>query len=215
MPSNMNIAGADFEMETFARYLQAREDGNIEEAQRILTEHPEIAEEAAAFLAIQARIPKPWRAEDPGGLRSLGDFDLLHELGRGGMGVVYRAVQKTLQRHVAVKVLRHLADAEEFVRFQREIKQLAALRHPNIVEIFYAGEVDGRPYYAMELLGGSLANKLSDGWLPTTRQAAELCRRLAETLQYAHDHGIVHRDLKPANILMSEGQGTSVTTRDF
>src|SRR5262245_20253861 len=126
-------------------------------------------------------------------------------LGQGGMGVVYKARQRALDRVVAVKMLPAgpFAGPPELGRFRRETAALASLRHPNIVQVYDAADVEGRPYFTMELIeGGSLAQKLS-GTPQPARQAAALLATLAEAVQVAHQGGIVHRDLKPANILLT------------
>jgi serine/threonine protein kinase len=193
--------------EAFAAFVQAQENGHAQVARQLLREHPGLAEEVAMFYALCARVPKPWdssvNAQDG---RTIGDFELLHELGRGGEGVVYKAKQKSLQRVVAVKMMRHerFSQDSDAERFRRDSTLLASLQHPNIVQIYFAGESETGPYFAMELMAdGSLKQKLADGWLPTPKQAAELVRVLAAGMQCAHAKGIVHRDLKPANILLS------------
>jgi serine/threonine protein kinase len=201
--------------EAFAAYLQAQENGDPQEAERILQEHPGLADEIAAFFAFRARVPKPWRGNgDALEGRRVGDLELLQELGRGGMGVVYKARDVRLNRVVAVKVMRQerFADAEDAERFRRDAELLASLHHPNIVQIYQAGEAESGPYFAMELVeGGSLAHKRAEGWLPTPLQAAELVRALAEAIQHAHNAGVVHRDLKPANVLLASNPSDPTT----
>lgn len=139
-----------------------------------------------------------------GRLRSLGDYDLLEEIARGGMGVVYRAWQRSLNRQVAVKMIRaeHLARPEEIRRFRREAAAAASLRHPHIVAIHEAGEFEGQHFYSMDFVEGrSLAEVLKEHAVPA-RQAAAYVRTIAEAIQYAHDQGVLHRDLKPSNILI-------------
>jgi serine/threonine-protein kinase len=126
-------------------------------------------------------------------------------LGRGGMGVVYRARQVRLNRTVALKMLLAGAYAgpQDLVRFQREAEAEAGLRHPHIVQVHDVGEHDGRPYFTMEFVGGgSLADKLH-GTPQPARQAAALVAPLAGAVQAAHQGGIVHRDLKPGNVLLT------------
>ncbi len=133
------------------------------------------------------------------------DYELLGELGRGGMGVVYRARQCSLNRLVAVKMLRGdvAVGPGDLSRFRAEAEAVARLQHPNIVQIHDLGEVDGRPYFSMELIaGGSLARRLGGQPLPP-RQAAQLAETLARAIHTAHRHGIIHRDLKPSNILLA------------
>jgi serine/threonine-protein kinase len=132
-------------------------------------------------------------------------YEVQEELGRGGMGVVYRAWDCRLNRPVALKMLLAGAYAlpRERERFRREAEAEARLRHPNIVQVYDFGSLDGRPYFIMEFVeGGSLAQKLAGAPLPA-RQAAGLVATLADAVQAAHDRGIVHRDLKPANVLVS------------
>jgi serine/threonine-protein kinase len=126
-------------------------------------------------------------------------------LGYGGVGVVYKAWHLRLHRPVAVKMLLAGAYAQprELERFVREAETVAALRHPNIVQVHEAGDVDGRPYFTMEFVeGGSLAQKMV-GTLQPARQAAALVAKVAEAVHMAHQRGIVHRDLKPGNILLT------------
>jgi serine/threonine protein kinase len=131
-------------------------------------------------------------------------YEILGELGRGGMGVVYRARQRGLGRLVALKVILDgpHASADLRARFRREANAVARLRHPNVVQIYEVGEHDGRPYYAMEYVeGGSLAARLA-GTPQNPRAAAELVQTLACAVHAAHAEGVVHRDLKPANVLL-------------
>jgi serine/threonine-protein kinase len=132
-------------------------------------------------------------------------YEILGELGRGGMGVVYKARQTALRRLVALKVIGAgaWAGSGEVARFRAEAQAVARLQHPNIVQIYEVGEHDGRPFFSLEYVdGGSLADKLDGTPLPA-RAAAELIRTLALAIHAAHERGIVHRDLKPANILLS------------
>ncbi len=133
-----------------------------------------------------------------------GDYELIAEVARGGMGVVYRARQVTLDRIVALKMILagRLADAEDVERFRTEAEAAARLQHPNIVAIFEIGEIDGQHFFSMEFIEGvSLAQKLAAGPLPG-RVAASYVRRIARAVHHAHKQGIVHRDLKPSNILL-------------
>ncbi len=133
-----------------------------------------------------------------------GDYVLEQEIAHGGMGVVYRARQKGLDRTVAVKLLllgRH-ASAASVDRFRREARSAAALRHPNIVAIYEVGECEGQQFFSMEYIEGwNLAEVLRQG-LPLSRQAAEHACTIAETIHYAHQPGVLHRDLKPSNVLV-------------
>jgi tetratricopeptide (TPR) repeat protein/predicted Ser/Thr protein kinase len=144
---------------------------------------------------------------------SIPGYEILGELGRGAMGVVYRTRQKGLGREVAVKMVLsgQFAGPHELDRFRSEAVQLARLQHPNIVQVFEVGECEGRPYFAMEYVpGGSLTRLLNKKPMPA-RQAAELVETLARAMQHAHDRGIIHRDLKPANILLAADGSAKVT----
>jgi WD40 repeat protein len=130
-------------------------------------------------------------------------YEILEELGRGGMGVVYKARQHRPERLVALKVLLPELTGlpEKMARFRTEANAVARLQHPNIVQIFEVGEVDGLPFFSLELVeGGSLAEKLGQKW--PISQAVSFVEKLARAIHYAHERGIVHRDLKPANILL-------------
>jgi serine/threonine-protein kinase len=132
-------------------------------------------------------------------------YEVQGELGRGGMGVVYRAWHRRLNRPVALKMLLAGAYAEpaDRERFQREAEAVAALCHPNVVQVHDVGDVDGRPYFTMEFVeGGNLADQIQGVPQPAPR-AASLVATLAEAVHAAHQSGIVHRDLKPGNILLT------------
>lgn len=140
--------------------------------------------------------------------RTLGQFEILEEIGRGGMATVYRAKQTSINRIVAVKVLpRHLLHDPGFLeRFEREVDVIAHLEHPHILPIYDYGEVDGIPYIAMRYLaGGSMAQLIrrTTGAMPL-EQLERPFVQVAQALDYAHQQGIIHRDLKPGNIMMDE-----------
>jgi serine/threonine protein kinase len=142
--------------------------------------------------------------------RAVGEYDILGEVGRGGMGVVYKARHRDLGRTVALKMLLGgaFAHGEERARFRAEAAAVARLRHPNIVQIYEVGEHDGgdglpRPYFTLELAeGGSLSARLAGRPQPP-RQAASWVEALARAAHHAHQQGIVHRDLKPSNVLLT------------
>ncbi|MGO9112680.1 MAG: efflux RND transporter periplasmic adaptor subunit [Thermoguttaceae bacterium] len=138
--------------------------------------------------------------------RTLGEYQLLEELGRGGMGRVYKALQTKLDRVVAVKVLPRgrVGDRQAITRFEREMKAVGRLAHPNIVQAHDAREIDDTPVLIMEFVDGlDLAEMVRRlGPLPTA-EACELVRRTALALQCAYEHGLVHRDIKPSNIMLA------------
>lgn len=133
-----------------------------------------------------------------------GDYQLLEKIGRGAMGTVFRARHLRLNRVVALKLIREGGNASvsELKRFQREAEAVARLQHPNIVTLYETGEVRGQPFLAMEYIAGkTLAERIATNPL-APRQAAECLKRIAEAVQYAHEHGVLHRDLKPSNVVV-------------
>ena len=152
------------------------------------------------------------------GTRVLGDCELYEEIGRGGMGVVWRGRQRGLDREVAVKTLPggDLAGAEARARFRIEAQASARLKHPNIVAIYDVGEADGMPYFVMELIAGrTLAAVIAEKPVPA-RTAARWLHDAALAVQHAHEHGVLHRDLKPSNILIEpDEEGGRLRVMDF
>jgi WD40 repeat protein/serine/threonine protein kinase len=169
------------------------------EAEPIVDEHPTMElKDASTVDDAEAEAQRPEPPRVPG-------YEILRELGRGGMGIVYQARQKSLQRLVALKMILagpH-ARSEERERFRGEAQAIARLQHPNIVKIYEVGEADGRLYLSLEYVdGGSLAQRLKGKPQPP-RHATQLIATLATTMHAAHQQGIIHRDLKPANVLLS------------
>jgi serine/threonine-protein kinase len=177
-------------------------------------QHPELSDElsglwAAVLLAETAPTEPPaspaTEPSTPTPLpRRFGDYELLEELGRGGMGVVYKAWQRSPERVVALKMALRgdLASAEERARFLAEAKMAARLNDGRIVQVYDVGEQDGQMYFSMQYIEGTtLARRVADGPLPP-REAARLVAIVARAVHHAHEHGVVHRDLKPSNILL-------------
>jgi predicted Ser/Thr protein kinase len=146
-------------------------------------------------------------------LKYFGDYELLEEIARGGMGVVWRARQTSLKRDVAVKMIRAgtLAGKEEVERFLREAEAAANLQHPNIVAIHEVGEHEGRHYFSMDYVAGrDLATIVKDGPL-APYVAARYVKIIAEAINFAHQRGVLHRDLKPQNVLIDQADQPRIT----
>jgi WD40 repeat protein/tRNA A-37 threonylcarbamoyl transferase component Bud32/Flp pilus assembly protein TadD len=166
----------------------------------------------------QARSPTP--SEDPSRaigddarIRRFGDFELLRVIGQGGMGIVYEARQQSLNRMVAVKMIRAGAWAgdDEVRRFRNEAEAVANLDHPQIVTIYEVGEHDGRPYFTMKLVDGPSLAELLPRYTADPRAAARLVAEVARAVHHAHQRGILHRDLKPSNIVLDREGRAHVT----
>jgi WD40 repeat protein len=226
--------------EILAEYMQAVEAGQSPGREGLLAQHPEVAAELRAFFADQDGFdrflgPLPGAsgpaARRPGLLSTLvpgdpavgeapqatpfGDYRLLEEIGRGGMGVVYKALQVRLNRVVALKMIvaGQLASAAEVGRFRREAEAAAGLDHPHVVPIYEVGEHDGWQYYTMKLVEGGSLDRHLGRFRNDPRAAARLLAAVARAVHYAHQHGTLHRDLKPANVLL-DGAGQPHVT-DF
>src|SRR5262245_20769067 len=205
-------------------YLHDVKAGRPSSRDSLLADHPELAgalacldeldqlaardeDELATMAASESAAPMP----SP--LPVFERYEVECELGRGGMGVVYKARQKDLDRTVALKMILsgHLATDEHRARFRDEARFAAKLQHPNIVSIFEVGEILGQPYFAMQYIGGaSLALQLHKGPL-VPEQAAHLVLAIAQAVEHLHQHGVVHRDLKPSNILLDDAGRPYVT----
>ena len=186
------------------------------------------SDQTAADAQVADQTGAGQRADDTGGfeytapqkaaqkveLPKVPGYEILGELGRGGMGVVYRAKQEGLNRVVALKMIRgggDTAKVETLRRFQLEAEAVAQLQHPNIVQIYDIGNYNGNPFFSLEFVDGMPLDEKLDGKPLKHREAAELMVKLARAMKYAHDHKIIHRDLKPANVLLSHDGVPKVT----
>jgi WD40 repeat protein/serine/threonine protein kinase len=210
-----------------AAYLRAEKEGRAPARELVLAQHPDLADELNEFFADRAgmeRLAEPVRAAIAGlvpgtPVRYFGDYEILAEIARGGMGVVYRARQVSLERVVALKMILagQLAASADVERFLTEARAAGNLDHPNIVPIHEVGIHEGQHYFTMKLVeGGSLAEWIADLRLKIEdlnrhQQAAfaRLIETVARAVHFGHQRGILHRDLKPANILLQSGDGKS------
>jgi len=164
----------------------------------------------AVWSVKSQRMPRGQREADDLAGQHLGQYELLERIGRGGMGVVWRAMHTRLKRHAAVKLLSNdrLCDSQAVARFAREMEAVGRLDHPNLVRAHDAGEVDGQLYLAMEYLDGADLSRVVRNHGPlAVADACEVVRQTAQGLQCAHEHGLVHRDVKPSNLMLTtEGQ---------
>jgi WD40 repeat protein len=219
--------------ELIAAYLDAEQAGRAPERSSWLAQHPQHAAELRRFLDNHVQLARlgaplrdlalpspgaPGRGEPIlplGTVSYVGDYELLDEIARGGMGVVFRARQTSLGRIVALKMILagRLASSADVQRFRAEARAVGKLDHPNILPIYEVGEHNGQHYFSMKLIeGGNLAAQLPR-LLDDPRRAAEVLAAVARGVHHAHERGILHRDLKPANILLDK-QGQPYVT-DF
>jgi WD40 repeat protein len=222
--------------EVLAAYFEAEKAGQAPDRAAWLADHADLAGELTEFLAQQERLliataplrsilgaalgpgpdlGRPSRNGDGAPLLDLGgpvrafdDYELLGEIDRGGMGVVYRARQRSLNRLVALKMLRPgLADGDDARRLRLEAEAVAQLDHPNIVPIYGVGEHDGFCYFTMKLIEGTSLARRPPGPATDPRAAARVVATVARAIHHAHSRGVLHRDLKPSNILIdAEGE---------
>jgi serine/threonine-protein kinase len=222
-----------------ADYLEAQRLGTPPNREELLGQHPDLADELRSFFADQDRFGRlaerigppaapvqalaqaptlpPGESAAPsqvlGTVRYFGDYELLEEIARGGMGVVYRAKQVSLNRVVALKMILagQFASPDDVRRFRTEAESAANLDHPNIVPIYEVGEHEGQHYFSMKLIeGGSLADRVEE-LRKDRKKGVRLMAAAARAVHYAHQRGILHRDLKPANILLDKDGQPHVT----
>lgn len=214
--------------EVLLEYMRRRDCVEEVDREEFIAAHPDVADELRAYFAdsdaVEEVVRPAARANDASSreeaeavpldvIRYFGDYELLEEIGRGGMGVVYRARQRSLNRIVAVKMILagRLARQEDVDRFRREAEAAAQLKHPNIVTIFEVGEHEGQHYFSMDFVAGrSLGEIVREGPL-SSRLAATYVKKIADAVEYAHQQGTLHRDLKPANVLIADNDEPIVT----
>jgi serine/threonine protein kinase len=205
-PETIDYVVADEIVRILDEYLDSLKSDHPQSRQELLQRYPHVASQIEACLAgldfIHGRNP------NQGTPQQLGDFRIIREVGRGGMGAVYEAEQVSLGRRVALKVLRFGAAADQgaIQRFQREAETVATLHHTNIVPIFFVGSENGVNFYAMQFIEGrNLAEVLSNhsGNLPVD-EIASWALQAAEALQHAHHRGVIHRDVKPSNLILDQ-----------
>ncbi|MFL5243004.1 MAG: serine/threonine-protein kinase [Gemmataceae bacterium] len=214
-------------------YLEELQSGSPPEKAKFLAEHPELASFVASLEALQYLSPGapvttvPAKHPDPvtvpfvegpdhslaataeadglpGALTDFGKYELLGELGRGGMGVVYKARQKDLDRLVAIKMIlsSRLASAEHVSRFHAEARSTARIQHPHIVQVYETGQIHGQNYFAMEYIDGPNLGDMARDKKPSPEQAVRLLLPVVRAVGHLHAEGLIHRDLKPTNIIV-------------
>jgi len=217
----MNVPDESQLAELLDEYLSQLQAGKRPDRAALLQKHPELASSLKCLEALDGLVPEGTVDSDPDTLiyedqnlpRAFGPYELLEEVGRGGMGVVYKARQKALNRFVAVKMIlaTHLASPEHIRRFQVEAAAAARLRHSNITQIYDVGQCHGQHYFAMEYVDGeSLARRIARQRL-SPDEIARMMITVARAVDHLHAQGVVHRDLKPSNILVDREDQPYVT----
>ncbi len=189
-------------------YLTRLKRGQAPDQDALLAAHPDLAEQLKGCLAGLQFIHAAGDAGSSPAQRRLGDFRIIREIGRGGMGAVYEAQQVSLGRRVALKILRFggVSDPEAIERFQREAETVARLHHTNIVPIFALGSEQGVNYYAMQFIDGQsldqvLRQRTEQGERLSPETVSRWGLQAAEALRTAHARNVIHRDVKPSNLI--------------
>ncbi len=220
-PERSDTLPATLTLDEVLEYCISALERGEEEVESLPARFPDWKTEIAEFLANWGGMehlavelsdlmdPEVLTAADEVLPRDFGEFELLERIGVGGMGVIYRARQKSLDRFVAIKLLR--CNPVETGRFRMEAEAAAALSHPSIVSIHEVGITDGNPWLCMQLIEGCNLKQYIDGQNVTPEDAARLTLAIAQGVSHAHQRGILHRDLKPANVLLNSLQQPFVT----
>ena len=205
-----------------ADYLQKCDEGEAVAPEELIEAYPEFRNELRKFLldhmqmqglAGPLAVPMMTGRPVPAKLRYFGDYELLEEVARGGMGIVYRARQTTLNRTVAVKMILggRLASHADERRFQIEAEAAANLKHPNIVAVHEVGRHDGQHYFSMEFVDGKNLSQLTHDQPLPIEKSVDYLIQIAEAVHYAHERGTLHRDLKPSNVLIDHADQVQIT----
>jgi serine/threonine-protein kinase len=234
LPPDVNPDREQRLADLLARLTEQRQDGQPLDLHAVTQEHPDLADELRELLGVARLADNAARAGVTGRItagrtnpvapspaapslpRPFANYELRREIGRGGMGVVYQALDPRLGRFVALKMIlggEH-ASAEDLGRFRGEAQAIARLTHPNIVPVYDVGEQDGQAYFSMKYVEGiTLAELIKHGPLPS-RRAASYLLQISQAVHHAHQHGVVHRDLKPSNVLIDTALDQPLVT-DF
>ncbi|MFK8114018.1 MAG: protein kinase [Rubripirellula sp.] len=201
-----------------SEFAESIRDGQIDSIDEVVDSNPELESELRDLLPVIEKLEKARKTHvaRPAGLASLGssrpdrlgDFQIVRQIGRGGMGVVFEAMQESLGRKVALKVMPKslLAGSDQLRRFQREAQMAGSLHHTNIVPVFGVGEDQGYHYFVMQRIEGHGLDRLSgdEDEKLTPNQVAHLGQQAAAALAYAHEQKVLHRDIKPANLIVNQ-----------
>jgi eukaryotic-like serine/threonine-protein kinase len=214
--------------EVLREHMERLDRGEAVDREQLLARHPELAEELRAYFAgsdeverlrrqgkrgaptaclAHARPESGGPPPDPtaeGAARRVGDYEVLEEIGQGGMGVIYKALQLSLRRLVALKMIRtdRAALPVDLLRFRSEAEAAASLDHPHIVPIYEVGDHEGQPFFSMKLIEGGCLSEHLPRFAADLRAGVALLAAVARAVHYAHQRGLLHRDLKPGNILL-------------
>jgi len=190
--------------EIIARYLDACESGSGPSVEEILARYPQYEKELREFFTNENLVREALTPRDRPYFGD--DYDLLEEIGRGGMGVVYKCHQKSLDKVVAIKTIigGTFVTPEDIERIRKEAQKAAGLRHPNIVTVHQVAQHNGQHFFVMDYIEGKSLADLISGRLPSADEAVRYLKTIAEAIHYGHQRQILHCDLKPANILIDD-----------